>query len=591
MDSPVIPIAIVGGGPVGLSASILLSLRGIPHVLFERYPGTSIHPKAVGINQRTMEVFRVLGIEQDVYDVSAPPDRSLRTAWYTSLGPNGTEIFSRDAWGGGEFADEYERASPSHFCMLPQIRLEPVLARRALALNPECIRRQTEVTSLDETGDGSVIVKFRSTKNDDEQGQVRARFVICADGGRTFTRTLGVDWTGQKDIFKMVTAHFEAPLRDRHPDPTNFLTWFSNPRNEGSVKSGAIYQIGPWPTPEDGTEEWVFIANFLATDPTSFTAESMTARIKDALEIEDMPIDILSISHWNVNAISAARYRVGRVFLVGDAAHQVPPWGALGMNTGVQDVQNLVWKLEMALKDEKKHDALLDSYDTERRPIGQQAGITSLNNILMHRGVVDAAVGISDEKSLQENQMAIAILRDETHPENRAKREAIKKASNTLDLEFKAPGNEVGWFYPSADINGEGDIDHAGQISADGTFDQTTYHPSTIPGHNLPHSWVQRDGERVAVRDLVPLNKMLLLARSEAWKPLESDLVHVEVVGPGGWDDVSGDWEKQCGVCSQGAVLVRPDGVVGWRGEFNHGLLQAWPAVLEKVLYLPSSLT
>ncbi|RSL98983.1 hypothetical protein CEP52_009989 [Fusarium oligoseptatum] len=497
-NPPVIPVAIIGGGPVGLTASMLLSLRGIRHVLFERHPGTSIHPKACGINQRTNEVFRILGIEQDVYAACAPTEISGRLAWYTNLGPDGREIFSREAWGQGQYADEYASHSPSQFL---------------------------------------------------------ARFIICADGGRSFTEKLGVKWTGQKDIFNMVTAHFRAPLRSRHPDPRNFITWFTDPKSEGSVKSGAIYQLGPWPTPDDGSEEWVFLCNLSSSDPTSFTEKSMEERIRNALKIPDIPIDIITLSHWNVNAINASKYRVGRIFLVGDAAHRIPPWGALGMNTGIQDVQNLIWKLERALSDEKKYDSLIDSYDTERRPIGERVGLTSLKNLRMHREVMDMALGISDSKTLAENEAALESLFDSTHPESAGKRQAVKNAAKILDTEFKASGSEVGWFYPSADINNDGGKRHGGQLLEDGTYDQTTYHPSTIPGHHLPHCWVEKQGKRVAIRDLVPLSKMLLLTQTPGWEVFENGLVQVEMIGSAGWEDVFGDWKRQCGLDKHGAVL------------------------------------
>ncbi|EEU43583.1 uncharacterized protein NECHADRAFT_82515 [Fusarium vanettenii 77-13-4] len=580
-----IPVAIIGGGPVGLTASMLLSLRGIPHVLFERHPGTSIHPKACGINQRTNEVFRILGIEQDVYAACAPTEISGRLAWYTNLGPDGREIFSREAWGQGQYAEEYASHSPSQFRMLPQIRLEPILKRRAIELNPDGIRHRTEVTSLTEKDDGTVVLKVHDIEKD-EQDEIVARFVICADGGRSFTEKLGVEWAGQKDIFNMVTAHFRAPIRSRHPDPRNFITWFTDPKSEGSVKSGAIYQLGPWPTPDDGSEEWVFLCNLSSNDPTSFTEKTMEERIRNALNIADIPIDILTLSHWNVNAINASKYRVGRVFLVGDAAHRIPPWGALGMNTGIQDVQNLVWKLELALGDENKYDSLLDSYDTERRPIGERVGLTSLKNLRMHREVMDTALGISDTKSLAENEAALEVLFDSTHPENANKRQAVKNAAKVLDTEFKASGSEVGWFYPSADINNEGGKHHGGQLLKDGTYDQTVYHPSTIPGHHLPHCWVEKQGKRVAIRDLVPLSKMLLLAQTSGWDLFENSLVQVEMIGSNGWKDVFGDWQRQCGLDKHGAVLVRPDGIVAWRGAKMSDLLEVWPALLDKVLYV-----
>ena len=127
-----IPVAIIGGGPTGLVSSILLSLCDVPHVLFERYPDTSIFPKAVGLNHRTIEIFRQIGIEPHVIQHRAPADIAGRTAWYTSLGPDGKEIASRDAWGGGIHLQDYEAVSPCQCTQLSQISLEPILESRAL---------------------------------------------------------------------------------------------------------------------------------------------------------------------------------------------------------------------------------------------------------------------------------------------------------------------------------------------------------------------------------------------------------------------------------------------------------------------------
>lgn len=584
------PVAIIGGGPVGLTSSILLSLRGIPHLLFERHSGTSIHPKACGINQRTMEIFRVLGIEQDIYKVAAPAEIAGRTAWYTSLGPSGREIISRDAWGLGQYADEYEKHSPSRYAILPQIRLEPIMSRRALDLNPDGIHYSAEVTDVDEDEDHATLkVRFGDKQ---EEKEFKARYVIAADGGRSFTDKLGVAWEGERDIFHMVTAHIRTPLRAIHPDPRNFLTWFTHPDMGGSTKTGFLYQVGPWPLadhPPD-QQEWVFACGLIPSDPARFDRDTMIARLRATLKVPNLPIDILSLSHWNVNAISAQRYRASpRIFLAGDAAHRIPPWGALGMNTGVQDAQNLVWKLELALRNPAaRMEPLLDSYDAERRPIGAAVAASSLHNLRSHGLDMDAALGMSAGNSAQANAAAMAAYFDEAHAGHAAAREAVRRAQKTLDTEFKAPGTEVGWFYPEADFWGEGAAGgHAGQVRADGAFETEWYRASTVAGHHLPHAWVGKEGGagRVAVRDLVPLGKLLLLVRRAGWEGFGGELVRVELVGEGGWADVDGDWARQCGVGESGAVLVRPDGIVAWRGEWDDGLLQRWPKVLARVLY------
>ena len=324
---PVQPVVIIGGGPVGLSCSILLSLRGVANILFERHPSTSIHPKAAGINQRTTEIFRVMGIEDEVYAHAAPAEVAGRTAWYTSLGEEGKEVFSRDAWGGGQYEAEYATHSPSKYCILPQIRLEPILKRRAIELNPTGIRYNHEVSSTREDGDlVEVTVKERPS------GQVslhHAQYVIIADGGRMFTDQLGVKWSGEADIMTMISAHIRAPIRSLHPGNRNFMTWFTNPAMGGSTRTGYLYQLGPWPEAmtDSGAEEWMFACAQTEDDPDVFDAETALARARKTIGIPDLDIEVISISPWTVNAIYASQWRVGRCFLVGDSAHRIPPWG------------------------------------------------------------------------------------------------------------------------------------------------------------------------------------------------------------------------------------------------------------------------
>ncbi|ROV88050.1 hypothetical protein VMCG_10398 [Cytospora schulzeri] len=599
---PIHPVAIIGGGPIGLSASILLSLRKIPHLLFERHTGTSIHPKACGINQRTTEIFRQMGIYDQVRSIACPDDIKVRTAWYTSLGKDGVdgpggdsqsavdgrEIWSRYAWGGGPDEAEYENHSPARYEIVPQIRLEPLLAERARELNPDVLRYGTEVTDLEER-DGCVALKVL-TRETGATEEVLARFVIAADGGRSITDKLGIKWLGERNILDMITLHLRAPIRARHPDPRNFITWFTHPDTGGSTRSGYLYQIGPWPfeNPEDETkEEWVFAYAPNPNDTIQPDQAASLSRIRSTLKLGDLPIEIISTSHWNVNALSAERYRKGRVFLAGDAAHKIPPWGALGMNTGIQDVQNLVWKIEFGLNDEKKYNSLLESYDLERRPIGRRVGQSSLYNMRNHTLAMDAALGMSPERSAEENREAIMSYFNEAHADHKEKRRAVERASEVLDLEFKAPGAEVGWFYRG--IGEATDEDHAPHLLEDDSLNTRVALPSTVPGHNLPHVWIYRDEYKQPLRDLLLLDKLLLIADDDpGWDMMESDLVDIQRVTTTGvchgWAEPTQEWEGLLG--DSEAVLVRPDGIIAWRGSWQDSLPQLWPIILERAFYI-----
>lgn len=360
----------------------------------------------------------------------------------------------------------------------------------------------------------------------------------------------------------------------------------------GSIETGYVYHLGPYPNKSE-TEEWMFACGILPDDPKKFDDAAMIARLKRSINIPDLQVEVLSLSHWFVNTISAERYRSeqGRIFLVGDAARRVRPWGELGLNTGVQDANNLVWKLAPMLEGRLGTGDLLNTYDEERCPIGERVAKSSLVNLQGHNMIIDKALGISKSTSVAKNMKAVEVLFDKSHPHHAQMYSYVQKAQSILDTEFKAPGAEVGWFYPTADIYNEGRENlHDGQLDEHGNLNTGKYCPSTIPGHHLPHMWLRKGDRIVSTRDLLALNNFALFtANPTTWKNVKNGMIDIVVIDCDDWEDVHSKWRQLSGVGDEGAVLVRPDGIVAWRSKSTKGnSTEEMTTVLAKILRLPS---
>ena len=252
-----VPVLIVGGGAAGLASSLLLSRLGVETLLVERRPASSELPKAHILNQRTMEILDIVGLTDEVYEQGSPIEAMGRVAWYTSLaGPtrlHGRELAWRDAWGGGADADRYARVSRFRHTNLPQMRLEPILRRRAEERAPGRVRFSHELLELTQDGDG-VSGRVREVGTGREY-TVRAQYALGADGGRTVGRTIGAKLEGQVGLVDMVSTHVVADLSKLGIDPRVSIFWFVNPDTHGSIGSGVLIKMGGhgWgPSADDG---------------------------------------------------------------------------------------------------------------------------------------------------------------------------------------------------------------------------------------------------------------------------------------------------------------------------------------------------
>ncbi|POX56744.1 polyketide hydroxylase [Streptomyces sp. Ru71] len=602
-----VPVLIVGGSLVGLSTSVFLGRLGVRHTLVERHAGTSIHPRGRGNNVRTMELFRVAGVEGDIHRAAATLAENhgiLQTP--TLVGDAGEWLFKRiDA--GGSLA----RFSPTSWCLCSQNDLEPVLLEHAVALGGD-IRFSTELMSFDVDGDGvSAVAKSRETG---EHLHVRADYLVAADGPRSPIREqLGIGQSGPGDLFHNVSITFRSRgLAEVVGDRRFIVCYLTSPEADGAL------------LPVDNREHWVFHAPWHPEHGETveeFTDERCIAHIRRAVGVDDLDVEITGRAPWHAAQRVARSYRSGRVFLAGDSAHEMSPTGAFGSNTGIQDAHNLAWKLAGVLGG-WAGDGLLDSYDAERRPVAEATSARAAVRSVEHShpgfspGAVDpglgagaggAGVGVRVGAVAAAPAGAVAVapagpvavepagtpvgavavapagavaVAPDGPPSGSvavapagapAGAVAVAPAGSGPGAGGRRPGGildvALGYRYPAGAVVG---ADAAGPVVPD------RLDLSGAPGSRAPHLWVRRDGERVSTLDLYETSLVLLCdaEAGRAWYDAAlrlADELRVPLrpyrMGPGG-DLVPEDgasWSDAHGVAAGGAVLVRPDAFVAWR--------------------------
>ncbi|MFK0280895.1 FAD-dependent monooxygenase [Streptomyces sp. NPDC090499] len=578
-----VPVLVIGGGPVGLTSSVLLSDLGVDHLLVERRDAPSPLPKAHVLNQRTMEIFRQHGLADAVAESAARMQSIGRVRYQTSLagdGPfDGRQLFQIDAFGGGELHDRYAVDSPELSYNLPQSRLEPILKQHAEDRGPGRILFAHELVSVTDHGD-EVVAVVRNGQTG-QQFTMHADYVIAADGGRTVGPGLGVDMEGRSGLIDILSTHFSADLSRWWPDDT-LMTWFLDPLRADAYSSGCLVAVGP--TWGAGSEEWnLHVAVPAGSDPGA-GEDAMAAHIRELLHLPELEPTIHRVNRWSIESVVAERYRVGRILLAGDAAHRHSPATGLGLNTGVQDAHNLAWKLAAVLGGQAS-DTLLDSYESERRPAGLR-NVQWATFAAMNHDVLLPAMGLTASMPTQLRAAVIAQYFEDS-PIGASRRARAAEIFRTQRITYHAHNLELGFAYP------------AGAFVPDGTPAPvadpmgSTYLPTSRPGHRLPHAWLERDGERLSTHDLTgPSSRFVLLVGPDgnAWRSAAEQLAHkyavaIETVqlGHGGWTDPDGRWTALAEVDPAGAILVRPDNHVAWRSRTDsdsEGLSRAVESVL-----------
>ncbi|MEU6717359.1 FAD-dependent monooxygenase [Nonomuraea sp. NPDC046802] len=522
MSSP-LPVLVVGGGPVGLAASVELARFGVPSVLLEQRERTSWHPKTRNFNTRTMEIARGWGpsVYQRLRGIDIPAGWKSPIRFFDTLtGEQTGQIESRGFLGPGP------RVSPAPPVMSSQNLVEEILWDAALATGLVDLRFGHRVTRVS-PGEPAVEVVDPSGAMYTISGSA----LVAADGADSLVRRrLGIVLNGEQAVNHFVNCSFRADLESRIGDQTGVLLYV------GGAKAAGVFQPldarGHWltqiPVPQ---ESW---------ESDSHTAEWCTQWIRDGSGAHDLEVEVLSVGKWRMNATIADRFLSGRIVLCGDAAHQFPPTGGLGVNTGLQGMHNAMWKLALCVRGIADW-SLLDTYDAERRPPAKTAVEQSLANF---RNLVRISVSMmyGTDAGLTPDEVIKATYRYGNHL-----------------------GIELGTRYVSAAVIPDGTT----APPVDDPY--ADYLPSAAPGCRAPHVWLGRGDGRLSTLDLFgPCFTLLTTVEGQGWREalptLRRDVpLAAFAVGSPGLEDDEDAFINLYDIKPTGAVLVRPDGHVAWR--------------------------
>lgn len=576
-------ILVIGAGPMGATTALALARLGVQVMMVSRHNWTANTPRAHITNQRAVEILRDLGVEEDAKHVATPWEYMGDTPISTSLA--GMEIARIRSWGTGDKrVGDYIQGSPCTPLDIAQNKMEPLLVKHAaahgaqLAFNTLYVRHEQDA--------GGVTTTLRDATTGREY-QVRSRYLVGADGARSqVLEDAGLKVEGKLARAGSTYVIIRADLARYVAHRPSILYFFVTASSTyGELGLGRMRAVDCW-------NRWIIGWDFdMEKGEPDLSNEEVLRRVRILVGDPDLEIEVEHASVWYVNQASAKVYSNSRVICGGDAVHRHPPSSGLGSNTCIGDAFNLAWKLAYVVKGWAGAE-LLVSYSSERVPVGAQI-VKRANQSRLDYAPLNECM--RDNTAEDPVAAGLAKLMD-PGAEGVARREALVKALELKNYEFNAQGVEMNQRCVSGAVIP--DTDAGEEVWK--RDPQLYLQPTTRPGARMPHAWlIDKNGIRVSTLDLVGHGRFTLvtgIAGEKQWtsaaESLAQPYLDTLVIGKLGAQDVYGDWHAVREIKEDGALLIRPDGVVAWRqtsgcadaGQARAALEHAMSVILDRAL-------
>ena len=551
-------VLVVGTGPMGATTALALATYGIRTLAISRENWLAHTPRAHITNLRAMEVLRSLGLEDEVKRHATPWELMGETKFTTSLA--GREIARLSSYGtGDDRSGDYRRSSPCTMVDIPQSELEPIILNGAAKRRASFEFNTLYRSSVQDEDGVTVTLEHRPSGR---IYQHRTRYLVGADGARSqVAEDAGLRVEGTLARAGTVYAQFRGDLSKYVAHRPAIMSWIVNQDAAvGEIGLGLLRAVRPW-------DQWIAGWGFdIAQGDPDLSFETARTRIKAYVGNPDFEPEITSVSPWYVNEAYAPYYSNNRIFCGGDATHRHPPSNGLGSNTCIQDAFNLAWKLAYVINGDAAP-SLLDSYTQERAPIGRQI-VERANQSRREFAPLKEALAA-------DHPGGPAGLEKLTAPTEAgaAARAQLAQALELRNYEFNAQGVEMNHRYESAAVLPDTDQPEIWPLDKE-LYAQAT----TRPGAKVPHAWlINETGHRISTLDLVGDGSFTLLTglSGTAWVDAVSEIGHprvrVKVIGEQDAQDLYLSWQKIREIDEDGALLVRPDGVIAWRSMHSAG--------------------